>query len=145
MIFNSKIDKYAVLPIREHFLFINIANYIIYTHIYIYIYIYIYTYIYCHPQKDCFVVSRLFSVVRYVWCLKLESKPTQLYSGHSIILFSQQTSHISSGTRHNAVAFVCLHFCVRDTWMLKSFKELCIMLVAAVNSFARVLNIVGER
>ena len=35
--------------------------------------------IYCHPQTDCFVVSQLFSVDGHVGCLKLGSKPVQLY------------------------------------------------------------------
>ena len=39
----------------------------------------IYTYLYCHPQTDCFVVSQLFSVARYICRLKLGSKPAQLY------------------------------------------------------------------
>ena len=34
-------------------------------------YIYIYIYIYCHRQKDCFVVSQLFSVVRHAGRFKL--------------------------------------------------------------------------
>ena len=34
---------------------------------------------YCHPQTDCFVISRLFSVARHVGRLNLGSKPAQLY------------------------------------------------------------------
>ena len=51
------------------------------THTHTYIYIYIY-----NPQKDCFVVSQLFSVARHVGRLKLESKPAQLY-----VRFSSRT------------------------------------------------------
>ena len=52
-------------------------------------YIYIYIDIYCHPQTDCFVVSQLFSMARYVGRLKLGSKPAQLYVRLSIIPLSQ--------------------------------------------------------
>ena len=75
------------------------------------IYIYIYIYIYCHPQRDCFFVSQLFSLARHVGCLKLGSKPAWFYVGLSIITLSQQANHVSSGIiRHYVVAFVCLHF-----------------------------------
>ena len=49
---------------------------------------YIYIYIYCHPKTDCFVVSQLFSAARHVGCLKLGSKPSQLYVRLSIIPLS---------------------------------------------------------
>ena len=69
----------------------------------LYIYIYIYIYIYCHPQTDCFVVSKLFSVVRHVGHFKLGSRL-------SIIPLTQQATYVSSGIiRHYVVAFVCLH------------------------------------
>ena len=45
----------------------------------------IYIYIYCHPQRDCFVVSQLFSVARHIGRLKLGSKPAQLYVRHITI------------------------------------------------------------
>ena len=85
----------------------------LYIYIYIYIYIYyIYIYIYCHKQTDCFVVSKLFSEARYVWRLKLGSKPAQLYVRLSIVPLSPQANHISSRIiRPDVVAFVCLHFC----------------------------------
>ena len=38
-----------------------------------------YIYIYSHPQTDCLVVSQFFSVAWHEWCLKLGSKPAQLY------------------------------------------------------------------
>ena len=57
----------------------------------------IYTYIYCHSQTDCVVVSQLFSVARHVGCLKLGSKPAQLYGKLSIIPLSQQANHVSPG------------------------------------------------
>ena len=103
-------------------------------YIYIYIYIYIYrererdgkgntciyihthTYIYCHPQTDCFIVSQLFSVARHVGCLKLESKPTQLYVRLSIRPLGQRAYHIGKiiiryyVATAAAAAFVCLHF-----------------------------------
>ena len=94
-----------------------------------------------HPQTDCFVVSQLFSVARHVGHLKLESKPAQLYVRLCIIPLSQQVNYVRSGIiRHYVVAFVCLHFALPDTRVLNSFKELCIMRAAAVNSFTRVLN-----
>ena len=74
---------------------------------------YIYIYIYYHWQTDCFVVSQLFNVARHVGRLKLGLKPAQFYVRLSIIPFSQQTNHVSSGIiRHYVVAFVCLHFCL---------------------------------
>ena len=58
------------------------------------IYIYIYIYIYCHPQTDCFVLSELFSVVRYVGRSKPGSKPTQLYVRLSLRPLGQQAYHV---------------------------------------------------
>ena len=94
---------------------------------------------YCHPQTVYFVASQFFRVARHVGRLKLGSKPTQFHVRLSIIPLSQQANHVSSGImRHSVVAFVYLHFCL--TRELNSFVELCIMRMAAVNSFARVLN-----
>ena len=70
-------------------------------------------YIYCHSQTDYFVVSQLFSVARHAGRFKLGSKPAQLYVRLSILLFSQQVTHVSSEIiTHYVLAFVCLHFCV---------------------------------
>ena len=70
-------------------------------------------YIYCHPQTDCFVVSQLFTVARYVGRLKLGSKPTQLFVRLRTTLLSQQVNNNSPGIiRHYVVASVCLHFCL---------------------------------
>ena len=52
--------------------------------------------IYSHPHTDCFVVSQLFNVARHIGHLKLGSKLAQFYVRLSIILFSQQASHVSS-------------------------------------------------
>ena len=52
---------------------------------------------YCHPQTDCFIVSRLFSVARHVGRLKLGSKPAQLYIRLSIRPLGQQAYHVSLG------------------------------------------------
>ena len=60
----------------------------------LYIYIYIYIYIYCHPQTDCFIVPQLFSVARHVGCLKLGSKPAELYVRLSIKLLGQQAREL---------------------------------------------------
>ena len=68
-------------------------TYIIY--IYIHIYIYIYIYIFCHPQTDCFIVSPLLIVARFVGRLKLGSKHAQLYVRLSVRPLSQQTYHLS--------------------------------------------------
>ena len=100
------------------------------------------TYIYSHPQTDCFVVSKLFSVARPVGRLKLGLKPAQLYVRLRILPPSRQTTHVCSGSlRHYLVAFVCWHFALAGTRVFDSFEELCIMWVAAVNSFARVIYI----
>ena len=100
----------------------------------------VYIYI-CHPLTDCFVVSQLVSLVRHVGRLKLGSKPVQICVRLGIIPLSQQANHVSSEIiGHYIVAFVCLHFyTLPDTRVLNSFEELCIIRVAAVNSFARVL------
>ena len=55
----------------------------------------LYIYIYCHPETDCFVLSRLFSVASYAGRLKLGSKPAQLYVRLNIIPLSQQAYHVS--------------------------------------------------
>ena len=118
---------------------------------YIYSYIYIYIYI-CvcvcvcvclsvcgHPQTDCFVESQIFSVARHVGRLKLGSKPAKLYVRLCIIALRQQANHISSRIIKNyVVTSVCLYFCL--TGVLNSFEELCIMRVAAIYSYSRVLN-----
>ena len=69
-------------------------------------YIYIYIYIYCHPQTDCFVESKLFSVARQAGCFKLGSKPTQFYFTLSIIPLSHQVIYISP-VIYNAL---CINF-----------------------------------
>ena len=74
-----------------------------------------YIYIYCHRQTDCFVISQLFNVARHVGCLKLGSKPAQLYVRLGIMPLSQRTNHVSSGMiKHYVVAFVCLYFCLTE-------------------------------
>ena len=90
----------------------------------------------CHPHTDCFIISQLFSVARHIRRLKLGSKPAQLYVRLSIIPLRQQANHISSRIIRHVFALL-------DTRVLNSFKELCIMRVAAINSFARVLNPCG--
>ena len=52
--------------------------------------LYIYIYIYSHPQKDCFVVSHLFSVARHARCLKLGSKRGWLLCQLEIKLHSHE-------------------------------------------------------
>ena len=89
--------------------------------------------IYFVIHRQCFVASQLFSVARHVH-LKLWWKPTQFYV--SIILLSQQVTYVSLGIiRHHVVTFVCLHFTLLDTRALNSLEELCLMQVAAINSF----------
>ena len=101
----------------------------------------IYVYIHRHQQTDCFVVSQLISVARHAGRFKLGLKPTQLYVRLSIVLLIHKSTNVSSGIiRHYIVAFVCLHFALLDTRVLNSYEDLCIIRVAAVNSFARVLN-----
>ena len=96
---------------------------------------------YCHLQTDCCVLPQLFWVVRHVGRLKLGSKHSQLYARLKIIPLSQQADHVSSGIiRHCVVALVVYIFALPDTKVLHSIEQLCIMLVAAVNSFARGLN-----
>ena len=93
--------------------------------IYISIYIYILS-----SSTDCFC-----------WCFKLGSKPAQLYVRLSILPLSHQSTNVSLGIiTHYVLAFICLYFALPDTGMVSSLEELCITLVAAVNTFARVLN-----
>ena len=102
---------------------------------------YKYICIYYHPQAYCFVVSKLFNVVRHVGHLKLGSKPTQLYVRDRIIPLSQQANHVSSGIiRHYAVLSFVYAFALPDTRVLNLFEKLCIMRMTAVNSFSIVLN-----
>ena len=106
----------------------------------------IYLYIYCHPQTDCFIVSQLFDVARHVGHLKLGSKPGQLYVTLSIRPLSQQVYHVWLGnykvlcSNNSSSIRLFTFFTLPDIKVLNSFKELCIMRVAAKNSFARVLN-----
>ena len=80
---------------------------------------YIYICMYCHPQTDCFIISQLFSVVRYVGCFKLGLRPTQLYIRLSIIPLSHQSVYVNSGViRHYIVSFTCLHFVLPDMRVL---------------------------
>ena len=92
-------------------------------------------------STDCFAVSQLFSVARHVGRFKLGSKPAQIYVRLCILLISQQMTYGSSGIiRHYVVAFICLQFGLLNTRVLNSLEELCITVVAAVNSFARVFT-----
>ena len=67
---------------------------------------------YYHPQTDCFIVSQLFSVARHVGCLKLGSKPAQVYVRLCIIPLSPRTNLTSGIIRHCVIAFVSLHLCL---------------------------------
>ena len=100
------------------------------------------SYIYCHPQTDCFVLSKVFSVARHVGCSKPGLKPIQLYVRLSLRPLGQQAYHVwlREFLRYY-VAAVCLHFyTLSATRVLNSFKELCIMRAAAENSFTGVVN-----
>ena len=87
---------------------------------------------------DCFVVSRLFSAARHAGRFKLGSKLAQLNVRLSVLPLSHQATYVSSGI---ITHFVCLHFVLLDIGMLNLFEELGITQVAAVNSFARMLNL----
>ena len=103
--------------------------------------IYIYIYIYSHSPTDCFIVSQIFGVAKHVGYLKLGSKPTQLYVRRSIIPLSHQANHVSLGIMSLCSRFsLFTFFALPDTKVLNSFEELCIMQVAAGNSFPRVLK-----
>ena len=108
-----------------------------------------YIYIYTHPQIDCLVVSLLLSVARHVGRLKLGSKPGQLYVKLNIRPLSQQAYHVGLGNYKVYFKVLCSNsssvrlftfYTLLDTWVLNSFKEICIMRAAAENSFASVLN-----
>ena len=89
---------------------------------------------YSHPQTDCFVVLQLFSASRRVGNLNLRSKPAQLYVRLSEP--RQLGNYKALCSRFRLFTFYTLP----DIRALNSFEELCIMRVAAINSFARVLN-----
>ena len=109
--------------------------------IYIYIYIYIVRYIYIFTLIDCFVVLQLFSVARHIRRFKMRSKPAQIYVRLRIMSIRRLVTYIILGIiTHYILAFVCLYFALPDTRVLNSFEELCIMRMAAINSFVRVLN-----
>ena len=42
------------------------------------------------------------------------------------------------------LTFFCLHFTIPYTGVINSLEELCIMQVVTVNSFAKVLNLLGS-
>ena len=100
---------------------------------------YIYIYIYCHPQRDCFFVSQLFTVTRHIARFILGSKPAYFY-GRPITYHSAiSLTYVSSGIKR--IFFqLCLHFAQLEIGVFNSLEELCITWVAAVNSFARVLK-----
>ena len=92
----------------------------------------------CHPHTDCLFVSQIFSMAKHTGRFKLWSKPTYLYARFGI----QPLSLFSSAQEllRILLAFVCLYFSLSATRGLNSSEELYIMWVAAVSSFARVLN-----
>ena len=105
------------------------------------IYIYIYICIYCYPHTDCFVVSQLFSVTIHVGCLKLGSKPAQLYVRLSLRPLGQQAYHVwLRYLRRNSSSRSFTFYTLSATRVLNSFEELCIMRAAAENFFTGVLN-----
>ena len=111
----------------------------IYSHTHTHIYIYIYS----HPQTDCFVLSELFSVARHAGRSKPGSKPVQLYVRLCFRPLSHQADHVGNFKvflflETAAAAFVYIFYTLLR--VLNSFKELCITLAAADNSFARELN-----
>ena len=81
---------------------------------------------YSHQRTDCFIVSQLFSVARHA----------QIYLRLSITRLSQQANNVKSGIIRHYVHI----FSLPDTKVFNSFEEFCIMRVAAINSFARVLK-----
>ena len=93
---------------------------------------YIYKYIVINRQAVCFVVSQLFCVTRHAGRDRNPPNFTlELVSYHSAI----SVTDVSLGILTQFVlSFVCLYFA------LNSLEELYITLVAAVSSFARVLN-----
>ena len=95
-----------------------------------------------HPQTDCFVLSELFSVTRYVGRLKSRSNFTS-------DLISDRTANNRTSLAKGIIKYylaveaasVCLHFdTLSASRVLNSFEELRIMRAATENSFARVLN-----
>ena len=100
-----------------------------------YIYIYIYIYIVIHRQT--------FSLYHNssMWLDMQDQNPPNFYVMLCILPLNPQSTYISSGiTILYVSALACLHFALPDTKVLNSLEELCIMRVAAINSFARVLN-----
>ena len=117
--------------------------------------IYICIYIYSHPQTDCLVVSQLFTVARHVRRLKLGPKPTQLYVRYSIIPFSQQAYHVSSGiirlALNNSQGWIC-HKTTKPNWIKykdfqcwqKDIQAVIIWNIGATQSFFSSLTIFGS-
>ena len=97
--------------------------------------------IYIVIHRQIFRVSQIFSVARNTVRFKMGSKPAPLYAKHCIFMLSHQVTYVSSGIiTHHVLAFICLYFALPNTRVLNSLEELCITRVAAVDSFARVLN-----
>ena len=68
-------------------------------------------------------------MAKHELCLKLGSKPTQLYVRLSIIPLSQQANHVSSGIIRNfEVTFFYLHFCL-TVYIFISFSWSCLKLI----------------
>ena len=87
-----------IVEVREIYLYLSFCTYLS---------MFLYIYIYCHSQTDCFVVSQLFSVARYVGRLKPTSVPRQL--GNYKVL--------SSSVR------LFTFYTLPDTRVLNSFEE----------------------
>ena len=92
----------AILHIYVHiYIYIYIYIYILgviiartHTRTHTHTYIYIYIYKYCHPQTNCFILSKLFSVARHVGRSKPGSKPIQIYVRLNLRPLGQQVYHV---------------------------------------------------
>ena len=96
-------------------------------------------YIYCYPQRDCFIVSQLFSVARHARFSKLGSKSDWLLRHVEILVHSHEEA------QRNIYHFLFrLHiYMLNGYWELNSFEECCIMQVATINSLAWELNYIS--
>ena len=100
--------------------------------------VYIYLYIYCHPQRDCFVLSELFSVARQARFLKVGSKPGWLKRQDSTTL-PRGDQRKRRKLKRLCITFVYI-YPLNGYQELNSFEEPSFTLVATITSLVRELT-----
>ena len=91
---------------------------------------------YCYAQTDCFLVSQLFSVARYMRHTKPGSKTHLTLRQTDYIPLSQASNSTSVRelTHIDQISFVYI-FALSDADLLNSFEDLCITWMATILFF----------